>query len=238
VDDVRELAGSWGGRVVNDRRPRSSLSFSLRGLLIAAMVMALACIAAGPFVRSLAIEQRWLLLMILATVGAGAIPAAAILFWVRYRVEQRSGQTLVSLTDRSLPSRKYASLFSLLPLCVLLFMTVQYLSIEPGLSQNPRFNRSESRNAILFAAACMGASGVVGVVLFAWSAIANSVELCAHGIAWRAFRFAPWRNVRVLRWDQTAGQLTMSLNKTVVTLNVSHDEWPQVRDVLQEHVEV
>jgi hypothetical protein len=230
--------------IISDDSPRrSSLSFSLRGLLVVMLIAAVVCIAIGPFVRSLIIEQRRALALVVtaATIGATLIVALAV--WGRRRVERRSGQLACSLSERGAGVLRWlwviVFMSQLLPF---VFMTKLFLSNELRRAQNPtsaRFsNNSHQRNVFAFVATSQGLAFGMCAVWVWFGPLVGSVEFCANGIAWRAFRFAPWRNVCVRRWDQVANQLTLSLNNRAVTLNIPPDEWPMVRDVLQAHVDI
>ena len=121
---------------------------------------------------------------------------------------------------------------------LLAYVTVTNLRVEELMSRNLIGNPAFSVNASLFASLALGASAVASFAFGLWHPLVQSVQFCANGVAWAVFRFAPWSTVRLWHWDDAASQLTLSLNNTVVTLNIPRDDWPKIRDVLCEHVAV
>src|SRR4029079_17294425 len=114
--------------VTDDSPRRSSLSFSLRGLLLAAFAIAATSIAAGPFVRSLEAEQRVGLAWIIAAAAFGAILPAVVFCWLRYRVEKRGGALIISLENRyRFLWRILVTLSVLLPIYSSVYITGKYL---------------------------------------------------------------------------------------------------------------
>jgi hypothetical protein len=224
---------------VDNAQQRSSLSFSLRSLLAAGVVLAAASIAAAPLVRSLTADQRRTLLKILLAMSAGAIPTAAIFIWARYRVERRRGKVLITLTHVPRVVRLLVVVILLAvmvfgPMYFLVDMTRSYFRAEE-VARNANF-RVGSGPVLLFAPMA-GANVAMGLAIALLSRPLTTIEFCTNGIAWWAIGFVPWSAVSVQQSHEASGRLILLLKKNVLRLVVPPAEWPRIRDVLQEHVE-
>jgi hypothetical protein len=199
------------------------LHLELRTIFRIVTITAVLCAIFLPFVRGWELERQLRLLKAGAALLIVSTVTAAVMFYSRYRAEQKCGHCLLKVLLAGKRTR-WAAWAIPVTMATLLVLLYAISEMAPPLT--------------LFPLATM-LPMIVNLTSFglqAWWGTAMAVELCDRGVIFRGTNHCAWESLRHVRWTPGSGFLNLGLRPNEALLTVPKADRARVEEILRQKV--
>jgi hypothetical protein len=209
---------------MNQTPHETVLHLELRTIFRIITATAVLCAIFLPFVRGWELERQMRLLKAGGALFIVSAITAAVMFYGRYRAEQKCGHCLLKLPMAGRRTR-WATTWALpVTMAMLLLLLYAISEMQPSLTMLP------------LATMLPLIVNLTSFALQAWWGTAIAVELCDRGVIFRGTHHCAWASLRHVRWKPTNGFLNLGCVPMEALFTVPEADRASVGEILRQKV--